>query len=123
MPIRAKKLDPVTFIDRCIRKNERGQSFRLAPHQRQILRLAFLRFLYTTIVYSCPKKDGKTTLAASLVLWWAFTNDDDEIFLCANDLEQSQGRVFKTVCGLLKHNPILADSILHVKPELHLLQA
>jgi len=111
LSFRATKLDPVTFIDRCIRKNERGQSFRLAPHQRQILRLAFFRFLYTTIVYSCPKKDGKTTLAAALVLWWAFINEDDEVFLCANDLEQSQGRVFKTVCGLLKHNPILAEDV------------
>jgi hypothetical protein len=46
------------------------------PHQREILELAFTfdengRLPYDTVIYSCPKKSGKTTLNAALTLWWA----------------------------------------------------
>ena len=33
---------------------------------------------------------------------------NDEILLLANDQEQSVGRVFKAVAGLIRHNPRLA---------------
>ena len=63
-------ISPVTFIDKLVKKNELGQLFRLSDHQREILRLAFAfddddRLPWDTIVYSCVKKSGKTTLKDS----------------------------------------------------------
>lgn len=105
--------DPVSFIDRLVKKSELGKPFRLMPHQREILRLAFQfdadgRLPWDTIIYSCPKKSGKTTENAALTLWWALTQEsDNEILICANDFDQAQARVFKTITRLLKRNPEL----------------
>ena len=105
--------DVVAFIDERLQKTELGQPFRLMDHQRDILREAFTfeadgRLRYDTIVYSCPKKSGKTALNAAVALWWALTQEaPNEILVIANDLEQAQGRVFKAIHGLLTCNPDL----------------
>jgi phage terminase large subunit-like protein len=63
---------------------------------------------WDTILYSCVKKSGKTTLNGALTLWWAATQEaPDEILILANDLEQSLARVFKTMEGIVQHNPEL----------------
>jgi phage terminase large subunit-like protein len=72
--------DVVTFIDERLRRTELGQPFRLLEHQRIILRAAFAfgadgRVRYDTIIYSCPKKSGKTTINAAVTLWWALTQE------------------------------------------------
>ena len=61
--------------------------------------------MFRLVLWSEPKKSGKTFLAAVLILWWAFSNPDTEIIVAANDLEQSVSRVFKTAAALVKHNP------------------
>jgi phage terminase large subunit-like protein len=105
--------DPVAFIDRFITRNELGQPFALLPHQRAVLRAAFAfdtngRLPWDTIIYSCLKKSGKTTIAASLKLWWAFMQEaPNELKAVANDQEQSLARTFTTIKGFLKHNPQL----------------
>src|ERR1044071_18449 len=94
--------DPLAFIDDFIKFNELGKLFRLAPHQREALRLAFPfdsngRLPWDTIIWSCIKKSGKTTINGAVTDWWGFTQEaPNEILAAANDLEQSQGRVFKT---------------------------
>ena len=71
-------------------------AFRLSDHQREVLRLAFDfdhdgRLPYDTIVYSCIKKSGKTTLNGALTLAWGFTQEaPNEILILANDLEQTK---------------------------------
>ena len=108
--------DPVAFIDDCLPRNEQGVPWRLQRHQRAILRAAFPfdaqgRLPWDTLVYSCPKKSGKTTLNAALTLWWAFTQEPpNELLIIANDLEQAQGRVFKACVGLVTHNGALTRS-------------
>ena len=88
----------------------------LLPHQAVILRAAFAfdaagRLPYDTIVYAAPKKSGKTAMNAALTLWWAFTQEaPNELLVVANDLEQAQGRVFRTACGMLERNPSLRSS-------------
>jgi phage terminase large subunit-like protein len=110
------RTDPVAFLDRFVRKSELGKPFTLAPHQREILATVFAfdpdgRLPWDTIVYSTIKKSGKTTLAGALTLWWAFTQEaPNELKTVANDLEQSQARVFACIKGLLKHNPELGAS-------------
>ena len=66
-------VSPITFIDKLVKKNELGQPFRLSDHQREVLRLAFAfdqdgRLPWDTILYSCIKKSGKTTLNGALTL-------------------------------------------------------
>ncbi len=108
--------DPLAFIDDLVICNEVGHPFRLLDYQRQILRMAFVFddqgcLSYDTFLYSCCKKSGKTTINAALTLWWAFTQEaPNEILIIANDLEQAQGRVFKALAGLIRHNRDLARS-------------
>jgi hypothetical protein len=103
---------PITFIDKVVKKNEKGQPWQLAPYQRRVLDLAFKRglkgeLLYRLVVLSEPKKSGKTFLAACLGLWWAVTTRATEIIVCANDREQAESRVFKTMVDLIEQNPAL----------------
>jgi hypothetical protein len=63
---------PETFIDKLVKKNELGQPFRLMNHQREVLRLAFDfdqdgHLPWDTILYSCIKKSGKTTLNGAFI--------------------------------------------------------
>jgi phage terminase large subunit-like protein len=82
-------------------------------HQGEVLRLAFAfdkdgRLSYDTIIWSCPKKSGKTTLNGALTLCWGFAQEaPNELLILANDLEQAKARVFKTIEGLIEHNPEL----------------
>lgn len=109
IPIRYE-LDPVSFIDVLIRKNEKGKPWSLSPHQRRVLALAFRRsaagsLLYSIILWSEVKKSGKTFLAACIAIKEAVTKSDSEIVCIANDEEQAVSRVFRTVCKLIEHNP------------------
>jgi hypothetical protein len=81
----------IKFIDRLVKKNELGQDFALMDHQREILRLAFafdqtVRLPWDTIIYSCIKKSGKTTLNGAITLAWGFVEEaPNEILILAND--------------------------------------
>ena len=108
-----KSISPIHFIDKLVKKNELGQPFRLSDHQREVLRLAFAfdqdgRLPWDTILYSCIKKSGKTTLNGAVTLGWGFTQEaPNEILILANDLEQTLARVFRTMEGIIQHNPEL----------------
>jgi hypothetical protein len=65
-------IHPITFIDKLVKKNERGDFFAVTDHQREVLRLAFDfdqegRLPWDVILYSCFKKSGKTTINAALL--------------------------------------------------------
>jgi phage terminase large subunit-like protein len=108
-----KIISPITFIDRLVKKTERGEDFKLTDDQREILRLAFAfdsngRLPWDTIIYSCVKKSGKTTINGAVTLAWGFTQEaPNEILVLANDLEQTLARVFNTMEGIIKFNPEL----------------
>lgn len=90
------------------------------PVQRRILldittRNAAGKLPYTTIVYSAPKKSGKTAIAGMFAQWFAFTEPSpNEVYVMANDLEQAQGRIFRAIWKSLWANPatraIVGDS-------------
>jgi phage terminase large subunit-like protein len=85
---------------------------RLQPHQAAILGHALTplsdgRFLYETLLYSCVKKSGKTTIAAIVALWMALREYRAEVYCLANDFDQSQSRVFAAVLFAVEHNPRL----------------
>jgi phage terminase large subunit-like protein len=114
--LRRYALSPIAFIDDLVTRNETSAAFRLAPHQRDVLRLAFTfddqgRLPYDTFLYSCPKKSGKTTMNAALTVWWAFTQEaPNEVLVIANDYDQAQSRVFGAIARLIRNNRVLTES-------------
>jgi phage terminase large subunit-like protein len=108
-----KHIGAVQFIDRVIKRSELNQPFKLLPHQREILNLAFAfdengRMAYDTVIYSTVKKSGKPTLNAALTLWWALVMEaPNELILAANDLEQSKARAFASCDSIIQYNPEL----------------
>lgn len=75
----------------------------LLEHQREILDHCLTpledgSLPYTTVVYSCVKKSGKTTIAAAVGAWAGDEfQDNSEIYCLANDEEQARSRVFKDI--------------------------
>lgn len=110
--------DPVKFIEQVLINPEDGKPFRLYAEQKTFLRHAFeltsdgaMRF--TELCFSAGKKSGKTGLAAMVVIYTAvvLAGQNGEINCLANDLEQSQSRVFKAVVQILQASPLLRDSV------------
>lgn len=64
-------------------------------------------FPYVTIVYSAPKKSGKTAIAAAITCWFAEeAQNGTQIFVIANDEEQAKDRVYADVNYHVQHgNP------------------
>lgn len=57
-----------------------------------------------TVVYSTIKKSGKTTTAGLVGSYWGqHVESPNEIITIANDLEQSQGRIYAAMVPTLKH--------------------
>lgn len=88
---------------------EKGKNIQLMDHQRLILNLFFtpndsadIRTLpYRNLIYSAPKKHGKTELSAAIA--WAFAKIyGGEIYICANDKEQAQFRLYERILELLE---------------------
>jgi phage terminase large subunit-like protein len=69
------------------------------------------KLLYTEWLYSCPKKSGKTTFAATicLVLMLLYGGHYPEATLAANDQDQAVGRVFEMVRRIVLASPLLRD--------------
>ena len=77
---------------------------KLFPHQRKIFDHVLKidpntgKFPYRTVIYSCPKKSGKTALGAAIGAWYADESyPGTEIYVLANDREQAQGRMMKAI--------------------------
>jgi phage terminase large subunit-like protein len=107
-----KPVDLCRFID-SFAICEDGQPLHLEEHQRRILGEAFRfeadgRLKYRTIIYSSPKKSGKTAINALGCLWWAFCiQPPDEIIIASNDLDQAVSRVYDSARGFVERNPAL----------------
>jgi phage terminase large subunit-like protein len=74
----------------------------LQPFQKRILRKCFTlnpitgRFPYRTVVYSAPKKSGKSGIGGFVGTWFAACVEaPNNILILANDREQSSQRVFR----------------------------
>lgn len=80
---------------------------RLMPHQKSLLRFMFaFKVNWRLMVWSCPKKSGKTAIAGLVARFVAeHFGPRNEILCMANDLEQSIGRVYKAVQASVELNP------------------
>src|SRR5947209_4831522 len=102
--------DPIAF-SRFLRVPETGEPLVFPPAQERFLR-EFLTPLpdggeaYAEGLFSAPKKSLKTTMGALAALFIPFMVDEPyaEVIICANDLEQSQSRVFEQAVRLIRTN-------------------
>jgi phage terminase large subunit-like protein len=109
------RADPATFIEEVLVNPDTGVLFELLPAERTFMRYMFMtdadgRLIYTDLIFSCPKKSGKTTLGAALTLTVVvlFGERHGEAICCANDQEQAQGRVFAMCRRIVEASPLLA---------------
>ncbi len=91
------------FIEATLIDPETGAPFVLTDAERTFLTHAFDltddgRLRYPELVFSGPKKSGKTAFAAMCLIYVTrvLGGRFAEAYCCANDEEQSQGRVFRT---------------------------
>lgn len=91
---------PVSWIEENFIDPVTNKLVVLAPHQKRIIRRALQmddegRSRYSLVVWSEPKKSGKTTTAAAVGCYIAHNIEaPNEISTVANDQEQSAGRIF-----------------------------
>jgi phage terminase large subunit-like protein len=107
---------PLAFIESCLFDPETDAPFVLLPAERAFLEHAFKigdngKLLYSEWVYSCPKKSGKTTFAALIIITMVllFGGSFPEAFALANDQEQAQSRVFEFIKRILLASPLLRN--------------
>jgi Terminase large subunit, endonuclease domain/Terminase large subunit, ATPase domain len=108
--------DFVTFVESSLIDPEIGENFVLTDAEKEFAEHAFEltpdgRLKYPEQVYSAPKKSGKTTFAALIMLYVVrvLGGRFAEGVACANDFEQAQGRVFQAVSRIVEASPLLAD--------------
>ena len=94
--------DIVGWAERSYFVDEPPGLIQLAPHQQAVLRVAEARrpdgrHVFSTVVWSAPKKSGKSTIAGIPARYRAERFPGQEIICAANDLEQAQGRVFRAI--------------------------
>lgn len=108
------RADPCSFVEQVLVNPETGKPFELLPAERTFLEHAYRRndagrLIYPEQVFSAPKKSGKTGFAAmnTLVATLVYGGPFAEGYCLANDLEQSQGRVFQAVGRIVEASPFL----------------
>jgi len=89
----------VAFIEGELRDPDTGAPFKLYGAEKRFLRRALKltkagRLPYPELVYSAPKKSGKTALAAMITIYViaVLGGRFAEAYCVANDLEQAQGQ-------------------------------
>jgi hypothetical protein len=108
-------IDAVTFIETTLINPETGQPFVLTDAEKIFLRYAFAltpdgRLMYGELVFSGPKKTGKTAFAAMCQLYviCALGGRLAEGYCAANDFEQASGRVFQAAARIVEASPLLS---------------
>lgn len=108
-------LDPVDWIGHYLRNPETRQPFEMYPEQVAFLREGFtpdpetMRLKYDEVVFSAPKKAGKSALASMVLLYviCALGADRAEGYIVSNSREQASDRIFNDCTAILKCSPEL----------------
>lgn len=111
------KRDPIAFIREVLINPETDKPFELYPAQERFLRAAFTitaagRLPHPELVFSAPKKSGKTAAAAIATIYVivCLGGQYAEAYCVANDFEQAQGRVFQAIARIIEASPLLKPS-------------
>jgi phage terminase large subunit-like protein len=110
--------DPVKFITEVLVNPETGRPFELYPEEVTFLRAALTltpdgRLPFPELLFSAPKKSGKTALAAFAMLYVivALGGPYAEGYCVANDWDQAQGRVYQAIARIVRASPLLAKGV------------
>src|SRR6516165_346857 len=108
--------DPAAFIESFLFDPETCQPFRLTEAERVFLKHAFKltsegRLKYPELVFSAPKKSGKTAFAAMILIYMVrvIGGRYAEGLVVANSLDQASGRVFAAASRIIEASPLLAQ--------------
>src|SRR6516165_8879977 len=108
--------DPAAFIESFLFDPETCQPFRLTEAERVFLKHAFKltsegRLKYPELVFSAPKKSGKTAFAAMILIYMVrvIGGRYAEGLVVANSLDQASGRVFAAAARIVEASPLLAQ--------------
>ena len=109
----------VDTIEREFWLRSTGELMQLAPHQRRILNEFFRtengKLKYSTMIYSAPKKSGKTEVAAAVTYAFARVYGG-EMYSIANDEEGAKNRMYDRMMQALRmireEDPELFDKIM-----------
>ena len=111
------KRDPIAFTREFVRNPETGEPFELYPAEERFMREALTprpdgSLAHPELLFSAPKKSGKTALAAMSVLYVIICLGGPyaEAYLVANDFDQAQGRVFQAIARIVEASPLLKQS-------------
>jgi hypothetical protein len=111
------KRDPIAFISEVLVNPETSQPFEIYPAQDIFLRESLTptdegRLPYPELVFSAPKKSGKTATAAMAMLYVivALGGPYAEGYLIANDFEQASSRIYRAIARIVEASPLLRDS-------------
>lgn len=100
---------PIKWIEQNFIDPITGKYIHLEPHQKRIIRRALQmddngQSVYDLVVWSEPKKSGKTATAAAVGTYVACNLESpNEVATVANDKEQSAGRIFAAMMPTLKN--------------------
>ena len=115
--LRRWRSDPVAFVEQALIDPETGKPFQLYEEQKAFLQRGFTltpdgRLPYPELVFSAPKKSGKTSLAAMATIYTVVVLGGPfaEGYCLANDEEQSKGRVFQAIVRILEASPVFAET-------------
>jgi hypothetical protein len=105
---------PSTFVRDVLRNPETGQPFVLYPAEVEFIDRAFAltpqgELPCPELLFSAPKKSGKTALAAMCALYVAVAIGGlwAEVYCLANDLEQANSRVWEAARRMVEAAPLL----------------
>jgi phage terminase large subunit-like protein len=109
--------DPVAFITQVLIDPETAKPFELYPAQARFLREALTptaegKLPYRELVFSAPKKSGKSTTAALAMLYVivALGGNFAEGVILANDEQQATDRIFTAAARIVEASPLLRSS-------------
>jgi terminase large subunit-like protein len=111
----AWRADPVKFITEVLVNPETGRPFVLYAEEAEFAGRALTltsdgRLPYPELLFSGPKKSGKTAFAAMALLYVivALGGPYAEGYCLANDMDQSTGRVYQSTARIVRASPLLA---------------
>lgn len=111
--------DPITGEDKS------PGPIQLADHQKRIINEALSKvngkFQYSTVLYSAPKKSGKSAVASAVALYMATKTPYGQIYCLANDGKNSKDRLFLPIWRCLNFHK--QRDMLHKEARVNLVEA
>ena len=116
--------DPVPYLESQVYITETGQPLVLHEEHKAVLREMFSRgadglLNYEIMLWSAPKKSGKTQIVSGIAKWQAERIPAGEVYIVGNDLKQADNRMNQAIRESLALNP-RTSSIKPIRNTVHI---